>query len=97
MADKGHMKKIMLSLFNRLDRRGEGEVSFDDFLASFFPLLEKQGAAHRAILEKWMDKMFKSERLFERGQESQQAKDPHQKFREAFNFLDKNQKGCRIV
>lgn len=91
------MKKIMLSLFNRLDRRGQGEVSFEDFLASFFPLIEKQSSNHKIVLVKWMDLMFKSERLFERGKEIAMTKDPDQKFREAFGYLDKNQRGCNRV
>ena len=84
----------MLSLFNKMDPRGEGEVSFEAFLRTFYPLAKtSENSQAHLILKKWKEEIFKSEKFFD--QRKREIQDSQSKYREAFSYLDLNRKGCR--
>ena len=60
-----HMRKVVVSLFNRLDPKGEGIVTFEDLVCSFYPAL-KGDARLKSMVDEWIDQIYQAEQLFER-------------------------------
>ena len=95
-----YMKNIIISLYNRLDPKGDGVVTFEDFVCSYYPALNGDPKL-RLMVDEWIDEIYQAEQLFERkervkvdfkGSLQLLLEDPD-RVRQSYQALDLEQKG----
>jgi len=100
VGEENDIKKIMVSLFNRLDAKGLGHISFEDLLVSFYPSLKKN-RREKMVVNAWLDEILTAEKVFEeKGRKADKVGfvlkvNDTEKVKEAFLNLDVSKKGCR--
>ena len=101
------MKSVIPSLFNFLDKKGKGFVTFEELTLRIYPTLTHHNLN---IINKWVKGYSKT---LERDQKTRILKDEKEeetagrkkilprstlkRFKELFDLYDEEQKGCKIT
>lgn len=65
-GQQSFIRKVAVSVFNRLDPKGKGLISFTDLLYSLYPILKREPAA-RATVHAWIRGVLDAEHIFDVG------------------------------
>lgn len=65
-GQQSFIRKVSVSVFNRLDPKGRGLISFTDLLYSLYPILKREPAARGTVFE-WIRGVLDAERIFDIG------------------------------
>lgn len=93
----------MISLFNFLDFNSGGNISFDEMLYSYYPILRKE-AQQRHLVDRWLQQIEDSEKVFtstgKRAKKTRKQTIPVEGFErlaDAFFRQDSQKRGCKLL
>ena len=104
-SEKSHMKSVIPSLFNFLDKKGKGFVTFEELTLRIYPTLTHHNLT---TINKWVKGYSKT---LQRDQKTRIVKDEKEdenagrkkilprstlkRFKELFDLYDEEEKGCK--